>query len=114
MESKSKKSVTLLSSEAEHVALSETAKEIKFAHQVLTAMGISVKTPIVVRVDNVGAIFMSESIGVPQNSNHVDTRYRFVNDFVEDEFLQIIFVKTVDKDADIFTKNLNGELHLRH
>ena len=112
--SKSQKSVTLSSSEAEYVALSETAKEIKFVYQVLMSMGIEVKIPIIVRVDNVGAIFMSESIAVTQNSKHVDTRYRFVNEFVEEGFLKIIFVRTFDNDADLFTKNLNGDIHKKH
>ena len=31
-----------------------------------------------------------------------------------DGFIQIIFVKTGDNDADLFTKNLGGELHHRH
>ena len=59
--SKSQKSFTLSSSEAEYVVLSEAAKEIKFVHQLLLSIGIQVKLPIVVRVDNVGAIFMSKN-----------------------------------------------------
>jgi hypothetical protein len=62
MEIKRPKSVTLNSSEAEFVALTEAAKEIKFIVQILQSMGISVKLPIICRVDNVGAIFMAENI----------------------------------------------------
>ncbi len=51
------KSVTLSSSEAEYVALSEAAKEIKFVYQVLLSMGVRVETPTVVR----GAIFIAVS-----------------------------------------------------
>jgi hypothetical protein len=50
--SKAQKSVTLSSSEPEFVALSETAKEIKFIVQVLLSLGIPVKFPIVVQLDN--------------------------------------------------------------
>ena len=59
--SKSQKSVTLSSSEAEYLALSEAAKEIKFIYQLLQSIGIEIKLPITIRVDNVGTILMSEN-----------------------------------------------------
>jgi len=46
--STSQKSVTLSSSEAEFVALSEAVKEIKFVVQVLELIGVKVKLPIIV------------------------------------------------------------------
>ena len=108
------KSVTLSSSEAEYIALSEAAKEIKFVYQLLKSLGMEVKLPIIVRVDNIGAIFMSENIAVSQRTKHVDVRYRFVQQFVFDGFIKVIFVKTADNDADIFTKNLSSELYKQH
>ena len=50
-------------------------------------MSLEVKMPITVIVDNVGAIFMSENVTKSNRTKHVDTRYRFVNEFVEDEFI---------------------------
>jgi hypothetical protein len=37
----------------------EAVKEIRFTYFVLKGMGVDVKLPIVVRCDNVGAIFMA-------------------------------------------------------
>ena len=68
--SKSQKSITLSSSEAEYVALSEAAKEIKFVYQLLLSIGIQVKLPIIVRVDNVRAIFMSENTSTSGRTKH--------------------------------------------
>ncbi len=112
--SKGMKSVTLSSTEAEYVALSEAAKEVKFVYQVLRSLGLNVKLPIVIRVDNNGAIFMSENVTVSQRTKHVDIKFKFVQEFVFDGFIQIIFVKTKENDADLFTKNLGGELHHCH
>ena len=75
---------------------------------------MKVKLPIVIRVDNLGAVFMSENVSVSQRTKHVDVRYRFVQEFVFDGFIKVIFVKTEDNDSDIFTKNLGGDLHERH
>ena len=108
---KSQRSVTLSSSE---VALSEAAKEIKFVAQIIEALGIKVKLPIIVRVDNVGAIFMTENISTSSRSKHIDLRHRYVNEMVEDGFIKIIFVRTNDNDADIFTKNVNGKIYANH
>ncbi len=112
--SKAQTGITLSSSEAEYVAMSEAAKEIQFVTQLLQSLGIKVKTPIIVRVDNIGAIFMGENINTSQKTKHVDIRYKFVNEFVMDKFIKIIFVKTAENKADIFTKNVTGELHKKH
>lgn len=112
--SKNMKSVTLSSSEAEYVALSKAAKEIKFVYQLLIGIGMKVKLPIVVRVDNLGAIFMSENVLVSQGTKHVDIRHRFVREFVFEEFIKVIFVKTENNDSDIFMKNLGGASHEHH
>ena len=113
-QSKGQKSVTLSSSEAEYIALLEAAKEIKFVYQLLIGMGMKVKLPIVICVDNLGAIFMSENVLVSQRTKHVDIHYRFIQEFVFDKFIKVIFVKTENNDSDIFTKNLGGDLHERH
>jgi hypothetical protein len=54
--SKAHGSVALLSTEAKFYALSKVVKEIKFIVQVLISMGIPVKLPVIVRVDNKGNI----------------------------------------------------------
>ena len=64
--SQMQRSVTLSSSEAEFVALSETAKEIKFVVQVLLSIGIDVQLPVIVHIDNVRAMFFAENITTSQ------------------------------------------------
>ena len=94
--------------------MSEAAKEIKFVHQILLSIGMKVKTPITVRVDNVGAIFMAENVAVSQRTKHVDIRYKFLREMVQDRFLRIIFVKSAENVSDVMTKNTTGETHRRH
>ena len=110
------KSIALSSTESEWNALSECAKEIKFVYQLLESMGIKVATPIIVRVDNVGAIFLSNNIAISQRTKHFDSRRKYViNQLVnEEKLLKIVFVKSQDNDADLLTKNLPGELFHKH
>ena len=55
-----------------------------FILQFLEGMKIKVKLPIVVNVDNMGAIFMSKNINTSGQSKHIDVRTKYVNEFVED------------------------------
>ena len=112
--SKGQKSVMLLSSDTEWVALSEAIKEVMFVSQLLTSMKIWVQYPIIVHVDNVRAIFMAQNITTSSCTKHVDVRYKYVNEFVEDGVVKIVFVKSKENNADLFTKNLSGELHFMH
>jgi len=57
---------------------------------------------------------MAENISVSPKTKHVDIRYRFVNDMVGEKFLEVIFVGTIDNDADLFTKNVKGDLYEKH
>jgi hypothetical protein len=59
--SKSQKGVTLSSTEAKYVAISKAVKELKFIYYLLSDLHIKVNLPIVVKTDNIGAIFMSEN-----------------------------------------------------
>jgi hypothetical protein len=106
--------VSLSSTEAEYYALSEAAKEIKFVVQILLSMGIPVQLPVIVRVDNMDAIFMSENASASSRTKHVDTRYHFVREFVEDGFIRIVFVRTIDNVSDSFTKNVTGDIYEAH
>ena len=99
---------------AKYIALSETAKEVKFVYQVLVSLDIKVKLLIIVRVDNLGAIFMSEYISVSQRTKHVDVRFIFLQQFTIEGFIKVIFVRTDEKDAYLFTKNLNGDKYKKH
>ena len=74
-------------------------------------MGMKVKYPIIVKVDNVGAIFMSENISATNRTRHVDARYHFVYELVEDGLILIQFVCTKDNKADPFTKNVKTEIY---
>ena len=70
--------------------------------------------PIVVCVDNVGAIFMSENVSATSRTKHVDARYHYVREFVEDGFIKIVFVKSKENKSDIFTKNVTQDIYSLH
>jgi hypothetical protein len=112
--SKAGKSVTMSSTEAEYFATSEIAKEAIFAQQVIESMGLPLEYPITIKVDNVGAIYLANNYSTSQRTKHIDIRTHFVREFIEDGILKVMFVKSEDNDADIYTKNTTEELFLKH
>ena len=112
--SKAQKSVTLSSGESEYVSLSDAAREIKFVIMLLQTMGVKVELPVKVRVDNVSAIFMAETANSTNRTRHVDMRYHFVREYVEEGIIKILFVSTDKNLADMFTKNATKKVYDLH
>ena len=54
--------MTLSTSKEEWLVLSQAVKEVMFIIQLLKSMKISVKLPVIVHVDNVGAMFMASNV----------------------------------------------------
>ena len=112
--SRAQRRVTLSSGESEYISLSEAAKEIKFVVMILESMDIKVQFPIVVMIDNIAAIYMAETANASSRTRHVDVRYHFIREFVEDKFIQIQFVTTKKNLADMFTKNIQRDTYVEH
>ena len=55
--SRGQKSVFLSSTESEYVAISEVCMEVIFVKNVLVFLGVKLEFPIMIRCDNVGAIY---------------------------------------------------------
>ena len=77
-QSKSQKIDSLSSSEIEYIALSKAVKEVMFMIQLPASMKISFKYPVMVRVNNVGPIFMASNINTTCHTNHVENKYKYV------------------------------------
>jgi hypothetical protein len=112
--SKGQKSVSLSSTEAEYMAISEVAMEILYIVGILKFLDMKINYPIEVNVDNIGAVYLSKTATTGNRTKHIDTRYHFVREYIEDGIVKVVFVRSEDNDADIFTKNLNGETFERH
>jgi len=69
---------------------------------------------ILVKTDNVGAMFMAQNASSGVRTRHVNTRYHFVRENLEDGIIKIEFVKSNNNESDIFTKNVTQEIYKRH
>ena len=67
-----------------------------------------------VKTDNIGAMFMAQNASSGVRTRHVDTRYHYVRENLEDGIIKIEFVRSDENHSDIFTKNVNQEIYQKH
>ena len=107
--------VTLSTTKSEYVRLSHVSMEILFIRDILMFLGMEVELPIIVRVDNQGAVYLTKNRTLGQRTKHVDTRYHLVQEYIEDGILRIVYTKSKDNTTDIMmnsTSTVNFKEHL--
>lgn len=114
--SKQQGGVTLSSSEAEYYAISEVATELLFVKQIAEFLRVNLQLPMIVRVDNNGAIYLANNSTSGTRTKHVDTRVHFVRDLTQAEpkVLEPQFVPSADNQSDTYTKNVTSDLFFKH
>ena len=68
---KAQRSVNLLSPDAEWVVLSKVVEELIFVIQLLQRMEMSVKLPVMERVDTLVAYFLASNVTTTSHTKHV-------------------------------------------
>ena len=107
--SRGQKTVSLSSSEAEYLAIADVCTEIIFKRNILCFLGVEIDYPIVVRCDNIGAIFLSYNAKTSQRTRHIDIKDHFIREYVDQGIVKIIFVKSEDNVSDTWTKNTDQQ-----
>ena len=100
--------------EGEYVSTIDVSTEILFVWDILKFLEIEVKLPIVVKVENAGAIFLANNKSLSPRTKNIETRHHFVREYVENGILKIVYVISKNNDADIMTKNTDSSTFWRH
>jgi hypothetical protein len=104
-QSRSQKTVALSSTEAEYMALSDCSRQAVWMKSVFSELGMPLGT-IPISGDNQGSIFISSNPVQERRSKHIDIRYHYVRECVEEGKIAIFFIDGSHNPADLFTKNL--------
>ena len=107
--SKKQSTVALSTAEAEYVALSSAAQECVWMRRLNSELGNSRGEPTTVMEDNQSCIVMAKNPQHHGRSKHIDIKYHFVRELVENETIKLKYCPTKEKIADILTKGLNRE-----
>jgi len=104
--SQKQKIVTLSSCEAEYVAAAAAACQGVWLCRLIGDLIGKELAPVKMFMDNMSAIALSKNPVHHERSKHIDTKFHFIRECVEDVKVQVDHVGTAGQLADILTKPL--------
>ena len=114
--SATQKFVTLSVTEAETAAGVMVAQDMMYLYRLLLSIRLQVELPMVLEMDNKGAVDLANNWSVGGRTRHMDVRNFFLRE-LKDQSPSLLIVKHVpgdENDADIFTKNTTAAVFERH
>ena len=113
---KSKKSPTVALSitEVELTQATSTAQDMLYVMRVMESMGLKVKKPMVLKVDNKGAKDIAHNWSVGGRLRHVQVKEFFLHDLKMEGLIVTKWMSGEDMPSDLFTKNLDGTTFEKH
>ena len=105
--SKKQTTVTLSIAEAEYVAMSIVTQEIVWIRRLLSDLTATQGQATVLMEDNQGAICIAKNPVSHARTKHIDVRYHYVREAVNDGVINLQYCPTHKITADILTKPLS-------
>ena len=87
------------------MALSDCCRQTVWIKQLLQELGIKLDA-IPICADNQGSIFIGSNPVQERRSKHIDIRYHYTRECVEDGKVDLFYIDGDYNPADMFTKNL--------
>ena len=104
--SKKQNVIALSSTEAEYIAQTHAAKEAIWLRTFINEIRGGEKGPLTIMGDNQGAIALAKDNKFHSRTKHIDLRYHFIREAVDEKKIAMKYIPTSDNVADIFTKAL--------
>lgn len=106
--------VTTSSTEAELLALSETAKEAIFASRMLNELDVQIDNPLTIQCDNTQTIRLltEDSAKLTTKLRHVDIHRHWLRQEYQGDRIRLNWVPSAEMVADVMTKSLSRQRHL--
>jgi hypothetical protein len=111
--SKLQRTVSLSSTEAEYVEVSEAARQALWFRNLIKELGDPIKEPITLFGDNHASIFLTEEPKHDRRIKHVDVKWHFVREHIERRDVVLYYVPSSNQVADDLTKPLGSVAHYK-
>jgi hypothetical protein len=99
--------VALSTCEAELYAEAAAIQEVQWIRGALAELGLNAPGASMISGDNQSTITISKNGVKTERTKHVDVKYHFVTNAINDQQIELQWVPTAQQQADIFTKALH-------
>ena len=87
----------------------QCAQDMLYIKRVLLeSMGLQVELPMILRIDNSGAVDLGNNWATGGRTRHIETRMFFLRDMKEEGIIKTMWIKGDENPVNMFTKNLAG------
>ncbi|TYK14965.1 retrovirus-related Pol polyprotein from transposon TNT 1-94 [Cucumis melo var. makuwa] len=104
-QSRLQKCVALSTTEAEYIAAAEACKEMLWMKHFIQELGFK-QQRYVIYCDNQSAIHLGKNATFHSRTKHIDVRYHWLRDALNDELFELEKIHTNHNRSDMLTKNL--------
>ena len=87
------------------MALSNCSRQAVWIKTIFEELGMPLR-PVPISGDNQGSIFISSNPVQKRRSKHIDIRYHYIRECIEDKKVEISFIDGSRNPANLLTKNL--------
>ena len=98
--------IALSSTEAEYIAQTHAAKEALWLRSFLDEVRGTGGGPMTINCDNQGAIALAKDNKFHSRTKHIDLRFHFIREAVQDEKIAVSYIPTDENVSDVLTKAL--------
>ncbi len=106
--SSTERTVSLSTTKAETYAGVTCVQDMLYMKNVLESLKLRVKLPMVLEMDNQGAVYLANNRSIGGRTRHIDVQLLFLRELKEASVLVMKWIAGAVNEADIFTKNLDG------
>jgi hypothetical protein len=108
------KIIALSVSEAEIIALVQCVQEIMFIVKLINSLGLKVKKPIELEVDNKATVDLVNGWNISGGTKHSEVKIMYLRELKEKGTIRVYWHPTEENESDIYTKNVKTEDFERH
>jgi hypothetical protein len=98
--------VVLLVTEAELFASTNNAQDMLYTKRIIESLGLHVQFPMILEVDNKGAVDLVNNYNVGGRTRHVEMRQYFMRQLKEENIIKVIWTPSELNSSDLYTNNL--------
>lgn len=100
--------------EAELYSAVQCTQDMLYCWRVMMCMGLTIKLPMTLYVDNKGAVDFCNNWSVAGRTRHIEIKQYFLRELKEMGLLKVKWKEGDEMTSDIFTKNLSGAVFEKH